>query len=159
MSLWKGNFHQFYNEPKLSLFTHLLMEMKYVSNCYLLQREQHWKMLRKSLCDRIKQPLWTTTKSHTAEPSGLSVSNFVRKCCADFHSGHISLHSYQQWINIFASVNAGQHELSCVYWSWQIWLVKIKSQNCLICISLSTKDIDHFFKLWWIGLVVFVCWC
>lgn len=117
------------------------------------------KCWEKSLCDRIKQPLWTTTKSHTAEPSGLSVSNFVRKWCADFHSGHISLHSYQQWINIFASVNAGQHELSCVYWSWQIWLVKIKSQNCLICISLSTKDIDHFFKLWWIGLVVFVCWC
>ena len=78
---------------------------------------------------------------------GRSISSFLRNLQIDFQSGCASLQSHQQWRSVPLSPNTCQHVLSpevlilailiCVRWNLGV---------ILICISMITKDVEHFFR-------------
>jgi hypothetical protein len=65
----------------------------------------------------------------------------------DFQSGCTSFQSYQQWRSVPLSPHPSQHVLSSevlilailIYVRWNLRVI-------LVCISLITKDFEHFFK-------------
>jgi hypothetical protein len=86
-------------------------------------------------------------RSGIAGSSGSTMSNFLRDCQTDFQSGCTSLQSYQQWRNFPLSPHPRQHLLSpefliLVILTGMRWNLRV----VLICISLMTKDVEHFFR-------------
>jgi hypothetical protein len=78
--------------------------------------------------------------------SGSIMSNFVRKCQTDFWSGCISLQTHQQWRSVLSPHPHG-HLLSPGFFILAILTdVRWDLRVVLICISLMTKDVEHFFK-------------
>jgi hypothetical protein len=79
---------------------------------------------------------------------GRSISTFLRNLQTDFQSGCTSLQSHQQWGSIPLYPHPLEHELSpevlilaiLIGVSWNLRVV-------LICISLITRDFEHFFCL------------
>jgi hypothetical protein len=85
-------------------------------------------------------------KSGIAGCSGRSISNFLRNLQIDFQSGCTSLPSYQQWKSVL-SPHPGQHVLSPEVLISAILIgVRWNLRVVLICISLITKDFEHFFR-------------
>ena len=84
-------------------------------------------------------------RSGIAGSSGRAISNFLRNHQIDFQSGCTSLQSHQQWRTALLSPHSRQHLLSPKFFiltmltgmRWNLWVV-------LICISLMTKDVEHF---------------
>jgi len=79
--------------------------------------------------------------------SGSTMSNFLRNCQTDFQSGCTSLQFHQQWRSVPLSPHPHQHLLSpeiliLAILTGVIWNLKF----VLICISLMTKDGEHFFR-------------
>jgi hypothetical protein len=73
--------------------------------------------------------------------------NFLRNCQTDFQSGCISLQSHQQWRSVSLSPHPRQHLLSLEFLILAILTgVRWNLRFVLICISLMTKDIEHFFR-------------
>jgi hypothetical protein len=80
-----------------------------------------------------------------AESSGSTISNFLRIHQTDFQSGCTSLQSYQQWRSVPLSPHPCPHLLSPKFLILVILTgVRWKRRVVLICISLMTKDIEHF---------------
>jgi hypothetical protein len=100
------------------------------------------------------EPLWHggasfgyIPKSGIAVSSGRSISNFLRNVHIDFLSGCISLQSHQQWRSVPLSPHPRQHLLSPEFLILAFlisvrWNLRVVS----ICISLITKDFEHFFR-------------
>ena len=98
-------------------------------------------------------PLWQggasfgyISKNGIAGSSGRSISNFLRNLQIDFQSGCTSLQSHQQWRSVPLSPHPHQHLLSPEFLILAIltgmrWNLRV----VLICISLMTKDVEHFF--------------
>jgi hypothetical protein len=85
-------------------------------------------------------------RSGIAGSSGRTISNFLRNCQVNFQSGCTSLYSHQQWRSVPLSLHPDQHVLSLEFLMLTIlisvmWNLKV----ILICISLMTKDVEHFF--------------
>ena len=81
-----------------------------------------------------------------AGSSGSTMSNFLRNHQTDFQSGCTSLQSHQQWRSVPLSPHLHQHLLSPEFLILAIligvrWFLGV----ILICISLMTKDSEHFF--------------
>jgi hypothetical protein len=82
-------------------------------------------------------------KGGIAVSTGRSSSNFQ----IDFQSSCSNLQSHQQWRSVPLSPHPFQHVLSrelliltiLIGVSWKLWVV-------LICISLITKNFEHFFR-------------
>jgi hypothetical protein len=75
------------------------------------------------------------------------MSNFLRKSQTDFHSGCTSLQSHQQWRSVPLSPHPLQHLLSPEYFTLAILMgVKWSLRVVLICVSLMTKDAEHFYR-------------
>jgi hypothetical protein len=85
--------------------------------------------------------------SSIAESSGRTLSSFLRNHHTDFHSGFTSLQSHQQWRSVPLSPHSRQYLMSPAffYLSHYDWC-EVESQGHLICISLMTKDVEHFCK-------------
>jgi len=78
--------------------------------------------------------------------SGSGMSNFLRNLQTDFQSDCTSLQSHQQWRSVPLSPHPHQHLLSPEFFNlshsdWCGWNLRV----VLICISLMTKDVEHFF--------------
>ena len=81
-----------------------------------------------------------------AGSSGNTMSNFLRNCQTDFHSGCTSLQSYHQWRSVPLSPHPCQHLLSTKFLILAILTgVRWNLRVVLICISLMIKDVKHFF--------------
>ena len=86
-------------------------------------------------------------KSGIAGSSGRSISNFLRKLQIDFQHGCTSLQSHQQWRSVPLSPHPLQYVLSPVVLILAILIgVRWNFKVVLICISLITKDFEHFFR-------------
>jgi hypothetical protein len=86
-------------------------------------------------------------RSGTAGSSGSTMSNFLRNRQPDFQSGCNSLQPHQQWRSVPLSPHSHQHLMSPEFLILTIltdvrWNLKV----VLICISLMTKDVEHFFR-------------
>jgi len=86
-------------------------------------------------------------KRGIAGSSGSAMSNFLRNLQTDFQNGCTSLQSYQQWRSVPLSPHPRQHLLSPEFLILAIltgvrWNLKV----VLICVSLMTKDVEHFFR-------------
>jgi hypothetical protein len=79
--------------------------------------------------------------------SGNTMLHFLRNCKTDFPSYCTSLQSHQQWRSVPLSLHPCQYLPSP-----EIFLLAILTSvrcNCrviVICISLITKDVEHFLR-------------
>ena len=87
------------------------------------------------------------TKSGIARSSGKTISNILRTCQIHFQSGYTRLQSRQQWRSVLLSPCPHQHVLSPEFVILAILTgVRWNLGVVLICISLMTKDFEHFVK-------------
>ena len=85
-------------------------------------------------------------KSGIAGSSGRCISNFLGNLQIDFQSGCTNLQSHQQWRSVPLSPHPHQHVLSpevliLAILTGKRWNLRF----VLICISLNTRDFEHFF--------------
>jgi hypothetical protein len=74
-------------------------------------------------------------------------SSFQRNHQTDFQSGYIILQSHQQWRSVPLSPHPCQHLLSPEFLISAILTgVRWNLRVVLICISLTIKDAEHFFR-------------
>jgi hypothetical protein len=86
-------------------------------------------------------------RSGIAGSSGNTMSNFLRNHQTDFQSGCTSLQSNQQWRSVHLSPHLRQHLLSPEFLILAILTgMKWNLRVVLICISLMTKVVEHFFN-------------
>jgi hypothetical protein len=86
-------------------------------------------------------------RSSRAGSSGSTIPNFLRNCKTDFQSGCTSLQSHQQWMSVPLSPNPYQHLMSPEFLILAILTgVKWKLSVIFICVTLMTKDVQHFFR-------------
>jgi len=85
------------------------------------------------------------SKRGIAGSSGSVMSNFLRNLHTDFQSGCTNLQSHQQWRSVPFSPHPHQHLLSSEFFILAI-LTTVNLKVVLICISLMTKDVEHFFR-------------
>ena len=82
-----------------------------------------------------------------ARSSGNTMSNFLRNYQTDFQSGCTSLQSHQQQMNVPLCPDPRQHLLSPEFLilAKDLTGVRLNLRVVMICISLMTKDVEHFF--------------
>ena len=86
-------------------------------------------------------------RSGIAVSSGRTISNFLRNRQTDFQSGCTSLQSHQQWKSVPLFPHPCQHLLSPeVFILATLTGMRWNLRVVLICTSLMTKDVEHFFR-------------
>jgi hypothetical protein len=86
-------------------------------------------------------------RSGIAGSSRSTMVNFLRNCQADFQSGCTCLQSHQQWRNVPVSAHPHQHLLAPEFFILAILTdMKLNLRVVLICISLMSKDVEHFLR-------------
>lgn len=90
---------------------------------------------------------WYMPRSIRAGSLGSTMYNFLKNLQTDFQSGCSSLQSHQQWRSGPLSPHPHQHLLSPEFLILAILTgVRWNLRFVLICISLMTKDVEHFFR-------------
>ena len=84
-------------------------------------------------------------RSGTIGSKGTSFLNFLRKPYTAFHSGCTSLHSHQLCMRVAFSPHPCKHLFINLLMIAILTGVRWYLIVVLICISLMTRDIDHFF--------------
>jgi hypothetical protein len=86
-------------------------------------------------------------RSGIAMSSDSTMSNFLRNCKIDFQSGCTYLRSPPKWRNVPLSPEPCQHLVSPEFLILAILTgVRWNLRVVLNCISLMTKDVEHFFR-------------
>ena len=86
-------------------------------------------------------------KSGISGSSDRYISNFPRNLQIDFQSGWSRLQSHQQWNSVPLSPHPRQYVLSPEVLILAILIgVRWNLKVVLICISLITRDFEHFFR-------------
>jgi hypothetical protein len=86
-------------------------------------------------------------RSAIAGSSGNTMYSFLRNHQTDFQRGCTSLQSHQQWRGVPLFPHPCQHLLSPEVLISAILIgVRWNLRVVLICISLMTKDVEHFFR-------------
>ena len=82
-----------------------------------------------------------------AGSSSSTTSNFLRNCQTDFQSGCTSLHSHQLWRSkySFLSTSSPASAVTCAFYLSHSDGLRWNLRVILICISLMTKGVEHFF--------------
>jgi hypothetical protein len=81
-----------------------------------------------------------------AGSSSSNMSSFLRNHQTDFQSGCTNLQLHQQWRSVPLSPQPCQHLLSPEFLILAILTgVRFNLRVVLICISLTTKDVEHYF--------------
>jgi hypothetical protein len=100
---------------------------------------EHVSLIHVGACSRFM------SRSGIAGSSGNTMSNFQRNHQIDFQCVCTSLQSHQQWRNV--PLSPCQHLLSPEFFILAILTgVRWNLGVVLICISLMTKDVEHFFR-------------
>ena len=87
------------------------------------------------------------TSSGYMSTSGITGSSFLRNYQTDFQSGCTSLQSHQQWRSVPLSPHPCQHLLPPEFLIIVILIgMKWNLRVVLICISLMTKNVEHFLR-------------
>jgi len=82
-----------------------------------------------------------------AGSSGSGMSNFLKNLQPDFQNGCTSLQSLQQWRSVLLSPYPCQHLLSLEFLILALITgVRWNFSVVLICISLLSKVVEHFFR-------------
>jgi hypothetical protein len=98
-------------------------------------------------CFTLEHFLGYMPSNGIAGSSGRTISNFLRNYQICFQRGFSILQSHQQWKSVSLSPNPCQHLLPPAFFSLTILIgVRSNLRVVLICISLLTKDVEHFFK-------------
>ena len=86
-------------------------------------------------------------RSGVTGSSSSIMPSFLRNHQTDFQSGCTSLQSHQQWRSVPLSSHSRQHLLSHEFFILGILTgVRWNLRVVLICISLMTKEVEHFFR-------------
>jgi len=86
-------------------------------------------------------------KRGIAGSSGSLMSNFLRNLQTDFQNGCTSLQSHQKWRSVPLSPHPREHPLLPEFLILAILTgVRWNLRVVLICISLMTKEVEHFFR-------------
>jgi hypothetical protein len=101
-----------------------------------------------------QMPLWHggatfgyIPKRYTAGSSDRSITNFLRNIQIDCQSGCTSLQFHLQWRSVPLFPSPCQHLLSPDFLILAILTgVRWNLRVVLVCISLMTKDFEHFFR-------------
>jgi hypothetical protein len=111
---------------------------------------QHFAIINKSAINMVEHVslLHVGTSSGympgdcIAGSSGSTMPNFLWNHQTDFQSDCTSLLSHQQWRSAPLSLHTQEHLLFLILaiWSGVMWNLSV----VLICISLMTKDVEHF---------------
>jgi hypothetical protein len=116
---------------------------------------KHLDITNKAIMNIVAHvPLWHSgtsfgdiPKSSIAGSAGRLIYNFLRNSQVDIQSGCTSLQSHQQWRSVPLSPHPLQHVLSPEVLILAILIsVRKNLRVVLICISLITKDFEHFFR-------------
>ena len=89
-------------------------------------------------------------RSGIARSLGIIMSNYLRNCQTGFQISCTNFQSHQQQRSVPLSPNPCQHLLSPEFFILAILYLAIVGWNLRvvqICISLMTKDIEHFFQV------------
>jgi hypothetical protein len=86
-------------------------------------------------------------RSGIARSSGSTIPNFLRNRQTDFQSDCTSLKSHRQWRSVSLYPHPCQHLLLPEFLTLAILTgVRLNLRVDLICLSLMTKDVEHFFR-------------
>jgi hypothetical protein len=86
-------------------------------------------------------------RSGIARYSGSTVFNLLRNCQTDLQHSSTSLQSHQQWRSITLSPRLLQHLMSPEFLILAfVTGVRWNHRVLFTCISLMTKDVEHFFR-------------
>ena len=86
-------------------------------------------------------------RSGIAGSSSSTMSNFLRNSQIDFQSGCTSLQLHQQWKSAPLSPHLSQHLLSPEFLILAVLTdMRWNHRVVLICISMITKNVEHFFR-------------
>jgi hypothetical protein len=100
-------------------------------------------------------------RSDTGGSSDSTMSNFPRNHQTDFQSGCNSLQSHQQWRSIHLILHPLDHPLLPEFFILAILTgMKWNLRIVFSCISLMTKDVEHFFRcfsaIWYYSVEIFL---